>query len=130
MLLINRHLDTVLLCAIYAVCNKVAKIDLKFRTIIAVYVSRWEQNSLIVTRKVFSKSGNEYVNIIDFYNNIFIPSIKLFTMNKIKPVFNQLKKHSKFDPSIRSGLQSPALCASGRSYLLSPQRYGSDFARS
>jgi len=37
----NRHLDTLLLCAVYAVCTKVANFDLKFRHIIAVYSAKF-----------------------------------------------------------------------------------------
>jgi hypothetical protein len=74
-LMYDRHLDTILLCAIYAVCNKVARKDFSFKNIISIYTSRWYVSSEEVTRRIRGE-GEEPVNVIKFYNEIFIQHVK------------------------------------------------------
>ena len=85
-LLLDRHLHTVLLCCIYAICNKVARnAELNFRKIIGVYLSRWELHSAVVCREIPSNvpisqqnlsNSTNTLAIVSFYNQIFIPACK------------------------------------------------------
>lgn len=81
-LFFNRHIDQVILCCFYGVA-KINQINLTFREIIYNY-RKQPQCKPQVFRNVFvdwstrrnGKAGNEHVDIISFYNEIFIPSVK------------------------------------------------------
>lgn len=93
-LLVNRHLDTFILCSIYVICSKIAKMDIKFRRVIAVYLSCWDHNSQQVTRSIYAKANEPTLNIIEFYNIVFIRVTKSFVLREIKPAFLHMEKAS------------------------------------
>ncbi|XP_030534586.1 retinoblastoma-related protein isoform X3 [Rhodamnia argentea] len=82
-LFFNRHIDQIILCCFYGVA-KISQTNLTFREIIHNY-RKQPQCKPQVFRSVFvdwssarrnGKTGNEHVDIITFYNEIFIPSVK------------------------------------------------------
>ncbi|KAI0511454.1 hypothetical protein KFK09_012084 [Dendrobium nobile] len=82
-LFFNRHIDQIILCSFYGVA-KISHIDLTFKEIIYNY-RKQPQCKPQVFRSVFinwpstsrnGKKGQEHVDIITFYNEIFIPSVK------------------------------------------------------
>ncbi|XP_030465706.1 retinoblastoma-related protein [Syzygium oleosum] len=81
-LFFNRHIDQIILCCFYGVA-KIYQTNLTFREIIHNY-RKQPQCKPQVFRNVFvdwstrrnGKTGNEHVDIISFYNEIFIPSVK------------------------------------------------------
>jgi len=73
-LLLGRHLDQVLLCAVYGVC-KVNQRSVTFRQIIEQY-KRQPGASPRTFREVRMSEGREPQDIIQFYNLVFIPRMK------------------------------------------------------
>ncbi|KAK3015221.1 hypothetical protein RJ639_006859 [Escallonia herrerae] len=82
-LFFNRHIDQIILCCLYGVA-KISQLNLTFREIIYNY-RKQPQCKPLVFRTVFidwssarrnGKSGKDHVDIITFYNEIFIPAVK------------------------------------------------------
>ncbi|KAE9592790.1 hypothetical protein Lal_00029063 [Lupinus albus] len=82
-LFFNRHIDQIILCCIYGVA-KISQLNLTFREIINNY-RKQPQCKLQVFRNVFvdwslthgkGRTGQEHIDIITFYNEIFIPTVK------------------------------------------------------
>ncbi|KMZ75895.1 Retinoblastoma-related protein [Zostera marina] len=82
-LFFNRHIDQLVLCSFYGVA-KISQLTLTFKEIINSY-KKQPQCRPQVFRSVFidwsttgrdGKTGQEHVDIITFYNEVFIPSVK------------------------------------------------------
>ncbi|KAL3500942.1 hypothetical protein ACH5RR_035391 [Cinchona calisaya] len=82
-LFFNRHIDQIILCCFYGVA-KISQLNLTFKEIIYNY-RRQPQCKPQVFRSVFidwasarrnGKTGQDHVDIITFYNEIFVPSVK------------------------------------------------------
>ncbi|XP_068343478.1 retinoblastoma-related protein-like [Pyrus communis] len=82
-LFFNRHIDQIILCCFYGV-SKISQLNLTFREIIYNY-RKQPQCKPEVFRGVFvewpsprrnGRPAQEHVDIITFYNEIFIPSVK------------------------------------------------------
>ncbi|TQE10252.1 hypothetical protein C1H46_004091 [Malus baccata] len=82
-LFFNRHIDQIILCCFYGV-SKISQLNLTFREIIYNY-RKQPQCKPQVFRSVFvewpsarrnGRPAQEHVDIITFYNEIFIPSVK------------------------------------------------------
>ncbi|KAK4253867.1 hypothetical protein QN277_010487 [Acacia crassicarpa] len=82
-LFFNRHIDQIILCCFYGIA-KISQLNLTFREIIYNY-RKQPQCKPQVFRGVFidwsstrrnGRTGQEHVDIITFYNEIFIPSVK------------------------------------------------------
>ncbi|KAF3434261.1 hypothetical protein FNV43_RR25364 [Rhamnella rubrinervis] len=82
-LLFNRHIDQIILCCFYGVA-KISQLSLTFREIIYNY-RKQPQCKPQVFRSVFvdwssarrnGRPGQEHVDIITFYNEVFIPTVK------------------------------------------------------
>ncbi|KQJ99190.1 hypothetical protein BRADI_3g41630v3 [Brachypodium distachyon] len=82
-LFFNRHIDQIILCSIYGVA-KISQLSLTFKEIIFSY-RKQPQCKLQVFRSVFvhrpsrsrtGKTGEDHVDIITFYNEVFIPTVK------------------------------------------------------
>ncbi|XP_072973608.1 retinoblastoma-related protein isoform X1 [Typha angustifolia] len=82
-LFFNRHIDQLILCSFYGVA-KISQLTLTFKEIIFNY-RKQPQCKPQVFRSVFihwpstsrsGKTGEEHVDIITFYNEVFIPSVK------------------------------------------------------
>ncbi|KAL7171883.1 hypothetical protein ACSBR2_036525 [Camellia fascicularis] len=82
-LFFNRHIDQIILCCFYGVA-KISQLSLTFKEIIFNY-RKQPQCKPQVFRSVFvdwssarrhGKTGQEHVDIITFYNEIFIPAVK------------------------------------------------------
>ncbi|CAN8269422.1 unnamed protein product [Cochlearia groenlandica] len=93
-LLFNRHIDQIILCCFYGVA-KISQMSLTFREIIYNY-RKQPQCRPLVFRSVYVDSsqrrrqgrvGTDHVDIITFYNEVFIPSVKPLLV-EIGPVRN------------------------------------------
>ncbi|GMH15071.1 hypothetical protein Nepgr_016912 [Nepenthes gracilis] len=82
-LFFNRHIDQIILCCFYGVA-KISQLNLTFKEIIYNY-RKQPQCKPQVFRNVFvdwssvrrnGKAGQDHVDIITFYNEIFIPAVK------------------------------------------------------
>ncbi|XP_078175656.1 retinoblastoma-related 1 isoform X1 [Carex rostrata] len=82
-LFFNRHIDQIILCSIYGV-SKISNLSLTFKEIIFNYRKEPQCKSQSF-RSVFihwpsrsntGKTGVEYVDIITFYNEVFVPTVK------------------------------------------------------
>ena len=75
----DRHLDQIVLCAIYAVC-KILEEPIQFKTVLSKYsVLFGEGAAKLVSRDVLLASRPEQRgSIIDFYNTVFMPLAKDF----------------------------------------------------
>lgn len=82
-LFFNRHIDQILLCCFYGVA-KISQLSLTFREIIFNY-RKQPQCKPQVFRSVFvdwsserrpGKTGQEHLDIITFYNEVFVPAVK------------------------------------------------------
>lgn len=82
-LFFNRHIDQIILCCFYGVA-KISQLNLTFKEIIYNY-RKQPQCKPQVFRSVYvdwtsarhnEKSGPDHVDIITFYNEIFIPAVK------------------------------------------------------
>lgn len=86
-LFFNRHIDQIILCCFYGVA-KISQLNLTFKEIIYNY-RKQPQCKPQVFRSVFvdwssarrnggsrHRTGQEHVDIISFYNEVFIPSVK------------------------------------------------------
>ncbi|XP_022945471.1 retinoblastoma-related protein-like isoform X1 [Cucurbita moschata] len=96
-LLFNRHIDQIILCCFYGVA-KISQLSLTFREIIYNY-RKQPQCKPQVFRNVFvdwssarrnGRSGQDHVDIITFYNEIFIPSVKPLLV-EIGPAVSTMK---------------------------------------
>ncbi|XP_074580565.1 retinoblastoma-related protein-like isoform X1 [Curcuma longa] len=82
-LFFNRHIDQIILCSLYGVV-KVCHIGLTFMSIIDCYQKQPQCKpqvfkSIFVTLPSANRNGRmvqEHVDIITFYNQIFVPSVK------------------------------------------------------
>ncbi|KAJ7982383.1 Retinoblastoma-related protein [Quillaja saponaria] len=82
-LFFNHHIDQIILCCFYGVA-KISQLNLTFKEIIYNYRKQPQCKSQVF-RSVFvdwtsarrnGRTGQEHVDIITFYNEIFIPSVK------------------------------------------------------
>ncbi|RZC59504.1 hypothetical protein C5167_006801 [Papaver somniferum] len=82
-LFFRRHIDQIILCCFYGVA-KISQLSLTFKEIIHAY-RKQPQCKPQIFRHVFidwssshqnGKTGQEHVDIISFYNEIFVPSVK------------------------------------------------------
>nr|B1ABS0.1 RecName: Full=Retinoblastoma-related protein [Pilosella officinarum]ABZ85632.1 retinoblastoma-related protein [Pilosella officinarum] len=110
-LFFNRHIDQIILCCFYGVA-KISQLSLTFKEIIFNY-RKQPHCKPQVFRAVFvddrsssrrSKTGQDHVDIIMFYNEVFIPSVKpllveLAPSNVPKNPNNQVSDSNKKDES-------------------------------
>ncbi|PIA41331.1 hypothetical protein AQUCO_02200027v1 [Aquilegia coerulea] len=82
-LFFNRHIDQIILCSLYGVA-KISQLNLTFKEIVYNY-RKQPQCKPQVFRSVYvdrsstrhnGKTGQEHVDIITFYNEVFVPSVK------------------------------------------------------
>ncbi|KAK9137314.1 hypothetical protein Sjap_007908 [Stephania japonica] len=86
-LFFNRHIDQIILCSLYGVA-KISQLNLTFREIVYNY-RKQPQCKPQVFRSVFVdgssrhnvRMGQEHVDIITFYNDVFIPTVKPLLVN-------------------------------------------------
>ncbi len=85
-LMIDRHLDQLLLCAIYAV-GKMSSAKFSFNNIISHYIDLHSQASENVTSLFFNVKIDEHrtEDIIGFYNHIFILRVKSAVCSVCQP---------------------------------------------
>ncbi|XP_056844873.1 retinoblastoma-related protein 1-like isoform X2 [Raphanus sativus] len=103
-LLFNRHIDQIILCCFYGVA-KISQMSLTFREIIYNY-RKQPQCKPLVFRSVFVDSsqsrrqgrvGPDHVDIITFYNDVFIPAVKPLLV-EIVPVKKDQAVEAKNNP--------------------------------
>ncbi|KAJ9132913.1 hypothetical protein P3X46_033732 [Hevea brasiliensis] len=76
-LFFNRHIDQIILCCFYGVA-KVSEVELTFKQIIDNYRKQPQCRSQIYlsVSSNHEKNGGQYVGIIAFYENFFVPNVK------------------------------------------------------
>jgi hypothetical protein len=75
-LLVGRHLDQLLLCALYAIC-KIHKLDVKFRQILEEYRKQPHASPKIYRQVLCTiDEPQQRTDIITFYNQVFVPKVK------------------------------------------------------
>ena len=78
-ILVDRHLDQIVLCAVYLVCKINASTKtMKFNQILEVY-DKVANPASCKANEVYMKvfvEGNTYVDIIKFYNLVYVPKMK------------------------------------------------------
>lgn len=81
-LLLNRHIDQLIMCTMYAV-NKKEKLDIKFQDIIDVYkeVNFYNRDMHDALVKQISNEDKEPLNLISYYNECFIKRLRDFIMS-------------------------------------------------
>ena len=117
-LLRDRHLDQLILCAVFGVC-KARSHPLKFASLLQIYANLNPDEALSVTRQVRLDSGEG--SIIDLYNSTMVPHIRDFTSGHRRSNSARILSFSPTS-SLRSTispqfLQSPSM---GRSPYRSP----------
>ncbi|XP_065875156.1 retinoblastoma-related protein-like [Euphorbia lathyris] len=83
-LFFNRHIDQIILCCFYGVA-KISKLNLTFKEIICNYGKQPQCNRQVfcsvfadrLSARQNRRTGQDHVDIITFYNQIFIPAAKL-----------------------------------------------------
>jgi hypothetical protein len=108
-LLINRHIDQMIICTIYGVC-KLNQIQLTFNAIISAYTELYEDERETVISKVWLETG-ETVDIIKFYNYVYIQPMKVFLINMKKGSVPAKPRIGTLSPAspLRANLPSPML---------------------
>jgi len=108
----NRHIDHMIMCAMYAVCNKVNKMNwISFKDTIQNYRTICETNrniSPVEAGKIFGQvllDGTRTGDIVKFYNNIFIPEVKDFILQSSPKAGTNIYLPDM--PQATSTLQSP-----------------------
>ncbi|KAM0863929.1 hypothetical protein ACQ4PT_044256 [Festuca glaucescens] len=135
-LFFNRHIDQIILCSLYGVA-KVSQLMLTFKEIVSNY-KREQQCKPEVFRRVFVGStnrngalGSRHVDIIVFYNEVFVPAVKPFLVALIPSVARPDDKKSPNSqipgspkPSPFSNLpdMSPKKVSSSHNVYVSPLR--------
>lgn len=98
-LFFNRHIDQIILCSFYGVA-KISQLNLTFKEIIYNY-RKQPQCKPQVFRSVFidwvstrhnGRTGSDHVDIITFYNEMFIPSVKPLLV-ELAPAGNEQKNN-------------------------------------
>ncbi|KAJ0973519.1 hypothetical protein J5N97_021478 [Dioscorea zingiberensis] len=114
-LFFNRHIDQLILCSFYGVA-KISQLSLTFKEIIDNY-RKQPQCKPQIFRSVYvnwpstshnGKMGQEHVDIITFYNEVFIPAVKPLLVELGSGV-NQNTNKSAEDKNNTSGSGSPRL---------------------
>ena len=83
-LLIDRHLDQIIMCSIYAIC-KVSDQERKFKNITQAYRKIPNTSSEVFKHtKIFDMDGGSYDSIIAFYNKVFMQTLKNFILQYSK----------------------------------------------
>ena len=113
-MLFNRHADCLLLCSLYTVAVKICHAAPDFKRIIHLYLARWESQAGDVVREVAGRQDGSPLTIIAFYNELFIPTVKYFTLDVIQP---QL---AETEPAASSGAASSSSSSSALPPPLSP----------
>jgi hypothetical protein len=77
-LFIDRHIDQLLLCTIYAICKMMLKNKYSFNCIISHYIDIYSQASENITPLFFNVRIDEHKSedIIGFYNHVYIIKMK------------------------------------------------------
>ncbi|KRW99451.1 Cyclin-like protein [Pseudocohnilembus persalinus] len=97
-LLINRHLEQIILCTIYSI-SKIHKQDVKFQDLIRTFENLYQQQIETSTLNLVQSDLNEIIynlnisenqkgDIITYYNQVFIQKIKSYIISK-KQEFQQ-----------------------------------------
>jgi hypothetical protein len=127
-LLINRHLDQVIVCIIYGVCKACGGVQVTFNSLILKYTELIQDNGMLF-RNVRLTNEFQTGDIINFYNNVFVGYMKtyLLALNKSIPMQAAKPRIQALNPEspLREHLPQPLL-----RYSASPQSGVSSITRS
>ncbi|EPZ33476.1 Retinoblastoma-associated protein, A-box domain-containing protein [Rozella allomycis CSF55] len=120
----NRHLDQILICIVYGVC-KILNCEKSFKEILCLYKDQPQfQDSTY--RCVYMGPNEPSVDIIRFYNTIFIPTLKPIIyglrpqLAGFKSSISEFSRNNKI-PLFRS-LESPRRISVSHNIYLSPMK--------
>jgi len=133
-LMINRHLDQVILCTVYSVCKLNRLKQLSFKTINDRYSELYNEDNAKVLRFV-RLDGDTTGDIIKFYNQVYIQLMKQYLTQEsptLKPRIAALNPPSPLRAnlampmhytSLSSPMQSPGIVRQSpyRSQLMTPR---------
>jgi len=121
-LMVDRHLDQIILCAIFGVC-KARGPALKFMTLARVYSFFNPEEEEVVTRQ--ARLADSQGTLLDFFNQEILPLIREFTQEVRRPEAVRLLSFSP-DHSLRASVSTQFLHLSER-YAQSPSLAKSPF---
>eukprot|EP01130_Rhizamoeba_saxonica_P014883 TRINITY_DN6568_c0_g1_i4.p1 TRINITY_DN6568_c0_g1~~TRINITY_DN6568_c0_g1_i4.p1 ORF type:complete len:272 (+),score=54.64 TRINITY_DN6568_c0_g1_i4:157-972(+) len=77
----NRHIDQIIMCIIYAICKaqKLCKMENLFNILVKSFITL-PHTKMATFKEVWVENGSP-LNIIDFYNKVFIEQFKYFFNN-------------------------------------------------
>ena len=110
-LLYDRNVDQLILCTIYGTCKVMRyKPEITFSKIIKVYNSCFEDrldkaDAQQIIRNVTMKSSGHIGTVIEFYNKIYLPTMKKYLL-KSKSMANNRQEHLDKTPDTAAIFQS------------------------
>ncbi|XP_060580015.1 retinoblastoma-associated protein-like [Ruditapes philippinarum] len=81
-LMMDRHLDQIMMCSLYGIC-KVSECDIKFKDIVKCYSSLTHADPKVYKQTLIK--DQQYDSIINFYNIVFMQTMKNFILQFAKP---------------------------------------------
>uniref|UniRef100_A0AAR2ISH8 Retinoblastoma-like protein 1 n=1 Tax=Pygocentrus nattereri TaxID=42514 RepID=A0AAR2ISH8_PYGNA len=133
----DRHLDQLLLCAVYII-SKISKEEHMFQDIMKCYrsqpqasshVSRevWRCNETAARPEFDSESEEERGDLIQFYNSVYVLKMQNFALKYALPASDSRTEAPPLSPfpSVRAQRLSPRRISQRHSIYLSPHKNGS-----
>ncbi|XP_074658286.1 retinoblastoma-associated protein-like [Tubulanus polymorphus] len=115
-LLRNRHLDQIVLCAVYGVC-KISDEERKFKTIVNVYKDVPRASSKVYRNVLIDDAV--YDSIITFYNRVFVASMRGY----LSRLLQQRDTSEENSPVVYNNMESQTYSLSGqKNFYISPLR--------
>lgn len=132
-LLFDRHLDQLILCCFQTVC-KLNSLPVSFSDILRVYRSTWSSNvnKSDVYRLVRQTDKDSFGDIIQFYNEYFIQTLKSEILSINELLLDEGKKSTVYGGSPLSNIQfssiygqfTPRKVIEGQAVSISPSKAG------
>ncbi|EFC40770.1 retinoblastoma protein [Naegleria gruberi] len=138
-LMVSRHVDHIIMCSMYAICNKVNRMRISFKDIIYNYRIICENIRMISPVEIgkilwqvpLDKEG-DLGDIVKFYNLVYIPSVKGFILDKTSGAaldrpempYVEIFTKTKIAPNF---VLSPRKSNYSKNSLLSPMRHQDNY---
>ena len=82
-LMLDRHLDQLIMCSVYAAC-KISQMSIKFQDIMKYYRMSKSTNSSLVYRSVLLSDSDHRGDLISFYNQVYVKKVKNYIIQMSK----------------------------------------------
>uniref|UniRef100_A0A8C9TWL1 Retinoblastoma-like 1 (p107) n=1 Tax=Scleropages formosus TaxID=113540 RepID=A0A8C9TWL1_SCLFO len=124
----DRHLDQLLLCAVYVV-SKITKEERTFQDIMKCYRSQPQANSHVIAEKEAQDNAElveDRSDLIQFYNSIYVLKMKSFALKYAVPSIDHRAEAPPLSPfpSMRAQPLSPRRISQRHSIYVSPHKNG------